>query len=137
MIINLLKLSILISLLLSCSDDNFVADCGTWGEHSECRELDAPELAVWDELTECMEIPEPLPPPTVIIVKSITIECGDVISSGCQASGFVVFPTGKSDILEDPVIWRHEFTHEILDLINGKPDRKHKGEWFVTGRCIN
>ena len=123
-------------LILSCSGDDFTADCGTWGEFRECRELSDTELELYNEVRECMGVTEELPSPTVVIVSGRSISCGDVLSSGCQIGGFVGFPETASNALLSPVIWKHEFTHEILELTAGHADRKHSTVWFETQECI-
>lgn len=123
-------------ILISCAGDEFTADCGTWGEFSQCRELNDVELEIYNDVASCMGILDQLPSPTVVIVKGLSIECGDVRSAGCQTGGFVGFPEQESDALESEFIWRHEFTHEILELTTGGADRNHHSEWFTSNTCI-
>lgn len=124
-------------LLASCGGDEFTAGCGVWGEYTECRELTEAETVVWNGVRECMSISDELPTPMVVIVGGTSISCGDVQSSGCQTDGFLGFPETQSDIAMHPVVWKHEFTHEILELTTGNPDRKHRSEWFTSKRCIS
>lgn len=124
-------------LLASCGGDDFTADCGVWGEFIECRELNELETGVWNEVRECMDIPDELPTPMVVIVEGTSISCGDTQSSGCQIGGFIGFPENQSDVTMYAALWKHEFTHEILDLTTGRPDRKHRSEWFTSKRCIS
>ena len=124
-------------ILSSCEDSVTTANCGTWGEFTECRELNETELEIYNEVAQCMGVTEQLPSPTVVIVAGQSLNCGDVNSTGCQTSGFVAFPETEADVLQAEIIWRHEFTHEILDLTTGGVDRKHRSSWFTTNVCIN
>ena len=121
---------------LSCAGDDFTADCGTFGEFSQCRELNEIELRVFNDVATCMGVHDELPSPTVVIVSGESLTCGDISSSGCHTRGFVAFPEPEGDILSAEFIWRHEFTHEILELTTGGADRLHKSNWFFTNECI-
>lgn len=123
-------------IIFSCSGDEFTADCGTWGEFSQCRELNEIELEIYNDVAACMGVMDELPSPTVVIVTGQSISCGDVSSAGCQTRGFIGFPEPESDILSAEFIWRHEFTHEILELTTGSADRKHNSDWFTNNLCI-
>lgn len=127
---------ILSALLFSCGDDTFTANCGTWGEFTECRELNETELEIYNDVASCMGVVEELPSPTVVIVAGDTLSCGDVNSAGCQIRGFVAFAEPEADVLESEFIWRHEFTHEILELTSGSADRRHRTQWFTGRSCI-
>lgn len=122
--------------IFSCSGDEFTADCGTWGEFRQCRELNETELEIYNDVATCMGVSDELPSPTVVIVTGEFLNCGDVSSAGCQTRGFIAFPEPESDVLAAEFIWRHEFTHEILELTTGSADRKHKSEWFIHNDCI-
>lgn len=123
-------------LFLSCGGDDFTANCGTWGEFTECRELNDTELEIYNEVAKCMGINDALPSPTVVIVAGESLNCGDLNTAGCHTRGFVAFPETEGDILGAEMIWRHEFTHEILELTTGGADRKHRSIWFSTDECI-
>jgi len=123
-------------LIVSCSGDDFTADCGTWGQFRECRELSDTELELYNEVRQCMGVTDELPSPTVVIVSGRSISCGDIVSSGCQIGGFIGFPETESDALSATVVWKHEFTHEILELTTGNASRNHKTRWFITNECI-
>jgi hypothetical protein len=123
--------------IFSCSGDEFAADCDTWGEFSQCRELNEIEIEVYSDVAVCMGVMDELPSPTVVIVTGQSITCGDVSSAGCQTGGFIGFSEPESDVLSAGFIWRHEFTHEILELTTGSADRLHKTHWYMTNECIN
>ncbi len=122
--------------IFSCSGDEFTADCDTWGEFSQCRKLNETELEIYNDVATCMGVTDELPSPTVVIVTGQSLNCGDISSAGCQIRGFIAFPESESDVLGAEFIWRHEFTHEILELTTGSADRKHKSEWFINNDCI-
>lgn len=132
----LLLAIVLTAFLLSCNDDDFTASCGTWGEFTECRELNDTELEIFNEVAECMGINDSLPSPTVVIVSGDILNCGDVSSLGCHTRGFVAFPESEGDVLQAQIIWRHEFTHEILELTTGSADRRHRTSWYISDECI-
>lgn len=127
---------VITALLFSCGGDNMTVNCGTWGEFTQCRELNETELEIYNDVAECMGIAEKLPSPTVVIVAGETLNCGDVRTAGCHTRGFVAFPETEGNILEAELIWRHEFTHEILELTTGSADRRHRTSWYITDECI-
>jgi len=122
--------------IFSCSGDEFTADCSTWGEFRQCRELNEIELEIYNDVAICMGVRDELPTPTVVMVAGQSINCGDISSAGCQTRGFIAFPEPESDVLSAEFIWKHEFTHEILELTTGGADRKYDSKWFINNQCI-